>query len=202
MVLLTVWASLSKSSSIKSTNSFSTYKHTWITNIVHLEEAFHIHDLKVEQTVLFRTCIAWVLSTSGCPAMTTVSPSASPSIRSESVAWPRSRFSTGSASPTSPVGEIRYYICTQLSKVAACIFCYEMINDECYLDPECCCYCLWLYQQCHVPFCSCWIPLYHQTGCWAGSQFVTMFPEASKQHLLCLPYWDFKKTRLAMRKKT
>lgn len=53
MVLLTVPASLSKSSSIKSTNSFSTYKNTWITNIVQLEEDFHIHQQRtVPQTAV------------------------------------------------------------------------------------------------------------------------------------------------------
>ncbi len=100
MVLLTVPTSLSKSSSIKSTNSFSTYKNTWTKNIVQLEEDFHIDQQRtVPLTAVLLTCMAWVLSTSGCPAMTTVSPSVSPSIRSTSVAWPRSRFSAGSASP-------------------------------------------------------------------------------------------------------
>lgn len=48
------------------------------------------------------TCIACVLRTSGCPAMTTVSPSVSPSIRSLSVPCTLWLPSTGSASPDSP----------------------------------------------------------------------------------------------------
>lgn len=48
------------------------------------------------------TCIACVLRTSGWPAITTVSPSVSPSIRSLSVPCTLWLPSTGSASPDSP----------------------------------------------------------------------------------------------------
>lgn len=118
MVLFTAPASLSKSSSIRSTSSFSTCKGKYINNAANhaTGERFLIPAVHFNHQLLSelngsrtdnedqRTCIAWVLSTSGWPAMTTVSPSASPSIRSPSAAWPRWLFSTGSASPASPAG--------------------------------------------------------------------------------------------------